>query len=274
LVGEGIMAELDFSKASIDEVLQVYFADGSVLLRNFASPKKLSALKADVDRILDQRNEIHLYDREMEANGLPHFSDYIFDEKHRFLLQEVFGNDYRISGDTATRRIDATANGNGWQLPLNPHLDAFVHHFSFTVNFWVPFRECGKEAPSLGVVCAPYSEVLQFAGYDGGPQHNGGASVWNYPNFSNAPFNVDDLYRVFGGRVWTPEYGFGDAMMLSNWTLHFTHSVPGMLNRRGNVELRFISDTSLDQILARHARRPRPSKLPGIFGSLFGSLRR
>ena len=147
--------------------------------------------------------------------------------------------------------------------PLGPHLDAFFHSFAFTVNFWVPFRDCGVEAPSLGVVRAPFRDILSFSGYDGSTDANGLAGEWNLPHFDGAmqklssnmkPEAIDQLRTLFGDQVWTPTYSLGDAMMLSNWTLHFTHALPEMTERRGNVELRFRSDQTLTEVLDRHTQ--------------------
>ena len=164
--------------------------------------------------------------------------------------------------------------------PLGPHLDAFFHSFAFTVNFWVPFRDCGVEAPSLGVVCAPFRDIVSFSGYDGSTDANGLAGEWNLPHFDGAmqklssnmkPEAIDQLRTIFGDQVWTPTYSLGDAMMLSNWTLHFTHASPNMTKRRGNVELRFLSDLTLAQVIDRHGLRPLPQKIfCGVKRMFFG----
>jgi hypothetical protein len=41
-------------------------------------------------------------------------------------------------------------------------------------------------------------------------------------------------------------------MMLSNWTLHLTHATPRMPKTRKNIELRFCSAASLEDILREH----------------------
>jgi hypothetical protein len=41
-------------------------------------------------------------------------------------------------------------------------------------------------------------------------------------------------------------------MMLSNWTLHLTHATPEMSKTRENLELRFWSSASLEDILHEH----------------------
>lgn len=64
---------------------------------------------------------------------------------------------------------------------------------------------------------------------------------------------VANFLAHFAGRIFTPSYAVGDAMMLCNWTLHFTYAHECMTRRRENVELRVSSDdrASLATLLAR-----------------------
>ena len=89
------------------------------------------------------------------------YSDILFGARHFDLLREVFGDrEYEISSDTSARRVGRVREPPHWLPPLGPHLDAFVHPPRFTVNFWIPFQECGIDAPGLGVVQAPFADVL------------------------------------------------------------------------------------------------------------------
>jgi hypothetical protein len=243
------MAELDFRSASIGEIGAAFRSDGCVLLRHFIALDDLNALRRALDGVMPT-GAIHFSDLEMTARGGRHFFEYVFGEKHRSLVDSIVGPHYRVSRNTVTRRIDSTSDGDGYQQPLTPHLDAFFHRFAWTVNFWIPFRVCGRDAPSLGVVRAPVAEAQAFTGYDGKRRRGGAPPRWNFANFSNSSFAVEDLRAKFGERVWTPEYALGDAMLLSNWTLHFTHSAPEMTEQRGNVELRFAAQASLGEALS------------------------
>jgi hypothetical protein len=49
-----------------------------------------------------------------------------------------------------------------------------------------------------------------------------------------------------------PAFQPGDTMILSNWTLHQTHATPSMAKTRENMELRFCSSASLQDILREH----------------------
>ena len=143
-----------------------------------------------------------------------------------------------------------------------PHLDAFVHAPRFTVNFWIPFQECGIDAPGLGVVQAPFADVLSFAGYqDGAKVWDDPAPMGNYTYFrpemkalhrNHDPDRLPKCASVFPVASPTPAFMPGDAMMLSNWTLHQTHATPSMVKTRENVELRFWSAASLGDILREH----------------------
>jgi len=264
------MPEFDFHSASIDEIGAAFRSDGCVLLRHFAATGDLARLREAIDGAAPP-GSLHFNDSDMRARGLPHFCDYLFADKHRALVESLVGAGFRVSSNTVTRRIDAEAididvevgGGDGYQQPLPPHLDAFFHRFVWTINFWVPFRDCGRDAPSLGVVCASADETKAFTGYDGRKRRAGPPPKWNFANFSNAGFAVDDLRTAFGERVWTPEYELGDAMLLSNWTLHFTHALPEMTERRGNVELRFTGRAGLGEALL-DAVRPAAAKLLSV----------
>jgi hypothetical protein len=254
---------VDFPTASFDDLLRHYLLNGCVLLRRFADLDRLAGLIASVNEWYANLGGVHIHPCDLRDRGLPQFHEYIFDQRHRDLLSRVFGTQYEVSEETTSRRIDPT--GIQGQPPLGPHLDAFVHRIAFTVNFWVPFADCGGDTPSLGVVRASFEEMASYSGYDGGA----GVDAWNpgWVNFAHfsppmltlaraAVPGADLLRGSFGDRVWTPNFSLGDAMMSSNWTLHFTHALQGSEGTRGNVELRFLSDRSMAEIVARHTATP------------------
>jgi hypothetical protein len=263
------MAEVDFESSSTDQILGAYWKDGCVLLRHFVRLEKLTKLIALVAKLYEEIESVHVFPSDLKERGLPHFHEYLFAEKHYEILARLFGHgQYYVNNCTATRKVDNAQAHGQWQAPLGPHLDAFFHPFSFTVNFWVPFRACGVDAPSLGVVRAPFAEAAARAGYDGGSEPYGDHGEWNFARFSpemfewatsGGPVKVERMRAVFGERVWTPAYNLGDAMMLSNWTFHFTHVTTAMDQRRGSIELRFSSEQSLREIAEKHAAQGAPS---------------
>jgi hypothetical protein len=260
------MLEFDFRTAPLDTVVDSYLRHGCALLRNFVDVGALGAAHALTLSAYDEVAEYHVHPHHLRDQGRPMFSDLLFAPRHRELLAQVFGErEVSISSQTATRRLNfnLVKNPPHWHRPLAPHIDAFFHAPEFTVNFWLPFQACGQDAPSLGVVAAPFGEVLDFVGFD--PDALGwgeGAPRWNYPRFRPQMFALHDgrdakmaaeMHDRFAGRVWRPSFAPGDAMMLSNWTLHFTHFTPAMSKRRENLELRFVSNAALGEILDEHA---------------------
>ena len=263
------MAELDFESASLEEILAAYFSDGCVLLRNFVGSPSLVQLMKFVENLYEEIDEIHIQPRHLQARNLPPFHEHLFHDKHYTLLARIFGeNAYEVSSETATRRIDAAAGEGGhWQAPLGPHLDSFFHPLPFTVNFWVPFRDCGIDAPSLAMVRSPFDDIVRYSGFDTVSDEAAGPRLpenvgWNFEKFDKKMYElaindseaVAGFWQAFADRIWTPSYSFGDAMMSSNWTLHFTHALPAMTQRRSNIELRFTSRRTLAEITQLHSQ--------------------
>ncbi len=256
--------ELDFSRTPVDRIVRTFFENGSLLLRNFVDPSRLLELRRVLDQLYDEIRDVHVFGDQMVERGLPDIVDYVFSEKHRRLAEGLFAG-VQYDPRTLARRMQppglAGKAEGAWQQPLSPHIDAFFHPLFFTVNFWIPLQPCGADAPSLGVVRTPLSDVLDFVEYrDEGPASRP-APEYNFARFnrqSRQMFEGDtaavEFFRTnYAARMWTPDYNLGDAMMLSNWTLHFTHSQAGMSQRRENVEIRLMCQATLQEILRRHA---------------------
>jgi hypothetical protein len=263
------MSEVSFADISPRDIVARFFRDGHVVLRNFIDPTILSKFKETLDASHDKIKFYHVFNRQFIELGLSDFYQHLFSEGHYQLLKELFGPfEYMVHSATGSRRIDsvdAAGSEAQWAAPLAPHLDAFFHLFEFTVNFWVPLQPCGVDAPGLGMVRANLEEVVSFTGYDGNPAACGGDTLWNFANFdprmeainSNAPGAVEYFHSTLADRIVTPSYALGDAVMLSNWTLHFTHATPGMpVARRENVELRFWCGADIAAVRALHIAAP------------------
>jgi hypothetical protein len=251
--------ELDFRAASLEEILTIYFTNSFIILRNFVEPAAVMRLSDDLQKVHGTVDELHVRLTDFTNLGLPHFHEYLFEQKHLDLLRAIFnGAAYNVSGATHSRVIDVRPGGSGMP-PLAPHVDAFFHAVEFTTNFWVPFDSCGVDAPSLGAVRAGFKEILEYTGYDGGQNLNNPGNPWNLPRFredmthlaNGVPGAVQAFKKRFAGRLCTPVYKLGDAMMISNWTLHFTHMTEQMTRSRRNVELRFTGDINIRSMLER-----------------------
>lgn len=259
-------AEADFQTAPVADIIKIFVENGSVLLRNFAEPARLLELRRVLDGVYSELKDVHVYHYHLLERGLPDIIDFIFSPKHRELLDALF-DEFSYKHRALARRMQPTGLAGAvepWQQPLSPHIDAFFHPLPFTTNFWVPLQPCGSDAPSLGVVRTPFAHVLDYVGYrDEGPV-NLPAPELNFARFnalSRKLFEGDsaavEAFRTrFAARLFAPDYELGDAMMLSNWTLHFTHSQSVMQRRRENVEIRLTGPATLQQILQRHAQGP------------------
>jgi len=261
----GSTEEVDFRATRPDEIVSIYLRQGCVLLRNFVDADALARVYDTTVKAYEHVEKFHIYPDQLREMGLPMYSDALFSQRHYDVLDTVFGiRDYDIAEDTVSRRMASAREPPHWMSPLGPHLDAFLNAPQFTVNFWIPFQECGVDAPSLGVIQAPFAEILSFTGYQGG------ADVWvdpeplgrfQFTQFRPAmksmcrdrgPEAAAEMRERFRDQIQTPSFAPGDAMMLSNWTLHFTHATPAMTKRRENLELRFRSSASLGEILSEH----------------------
>jgi hypothetical protein len=256
--------EVDFQTARVEEIVEQYFRHGCVLLRRFCAVAALADFREKVDLVHREVNQVHIGPSHLLERGLQLPQYYLFSQKHYDLLQAVYGDlGYSELEGNVTRRMDPQGRGGGWQAPLPPHLDACVHPPGFTVNFWVPLQPCGVDLPSLGVVCTSFDEVLRYTGYSE-------AKIWNdaeEPGLSWGHFRpemkamwrddpqlIESFKQQFDSKIWLPEYDFGDAMMSSNWTLHFTHAAKTMNIPRINLELRFISTASLHAVRLQHSQ--------------------
>jgi hypothetical protein len=257
------METIDFQAAALDDIVAMLLHRGGVLLRNFVDPAALARAYEVMLQAYEHVERKHVSPVHLRQLELPMYSDILFTLRHHELLGKVFGRrGYAIDAHTISRRVGLVRQPPHWGLPLPPHLDAFFNALEFTVNFWLPFQECGIDAPSLGVVLAPFDEIVSYTGYQNG------AEVWVDPQpvklftrFRPAmkamccdldPAATAEMHERFHDQIWTPAFQPGDAMMISNWTFHFTHTKPGMTKNRENLELRFSSSASLDEILHEH----------------------
>jgi hypothetical protein len=185
----------------------------------------------------------HVCDPEIAAASAGRVSGYELVDTpllSRFLALVYEGQAYRRSSVTA-RRIRVVDTEMDWQKPLDLHLDCQIHPFRFTVNFWIPFQDCGVEAPGLQLLPLGYRETRRYAGFTGAVQRDGQPWNWNY--FEVDFFDPDQIMKDFGDNAFLrPVMQPGDLIVSSNWIIHGSYRTPQMRSARTNIEVRFIGD--------------------------------
>jgi ectoine hydroxylase-related dioxygenase (phytanoyl-CoA dioxygenase family) len=124
------------------------------------------------------------------------------------------------------------------------HLDSQIHRFQFTVNFWVPFQDCGIDAPSLQVVPLDYIRTRDYSGFTGRRLRK--QESFQYSYFRKGAFSPSAVRAAFGKNCFLPAtLKAGDLVIASNWLIHGSYRTPAMTKGRTSIELRFIG-TDLD----------------------------
>ena len=251
---------LSFPNSTPDQIADALFRYGCVFLKDFTSPQKIAALRADLAPFYgaDVRE---VFTQEMAAHQRQGFVEHLCDPRHEALLARLFPIGSHAAFDMHSRRMSPMAHRRaGFETPLNWHVDAVFTKLEFGVNFWTPLTPCGVDAPGLVVIPASFEEVLPYLGYDGAVRPNKGPPDYLFEYFqppvtASARGDVHASQRIrqtFRGREWSPAFSLGDAMLLTTYTLHATYCTPAMKNTRENVELRFYGSEGLLDILAAH----------------------
>jgi len=258
------LPEIDFNLATDDTIIDLLMANGCVLLRHFVDGDRVASTRRHVEELYSQIAAVHVYARDLRARGLPMFHEGLFNARHQVFLAALFGkHGATCSEETIARSIDPALKevDARWLKPLNPHIDAFSHAPEFTANFWMPLQECGPTVPRLAVVPASFAEILEFTGYDAAREPSPSGTARRFlPQFAprmralfaGEPETLVWFRDHFGARIWAPTYRPGDAMLLTNWTIHLTHATEDMETRRTNLELRFSGTASLQDIRTAH----------------------
>jgi hypothetical protein len=110
------------------------------------------------------------------------------------------------------------------------------------VNFWVPFDECGIDAPCLQVVPINYRDTRRYSGFSRKPvfeRKDDGLGNWAF--FPQEYYEPEKLQDDFGPDcLFRPVMHPGDVIVASNWLIHGSYQTPAMSRGRSSMELRFI----------------------------------
>jgi hypothetical protein len=232
----------DWTAEGLRETFMKY---GCAVVRQMAPIAALQEVEAAIAAAYSVKTSpgFHVYDADIANASEGRITGYeIVDTPllRRFLTLVYQGQTYRRSSVNA-RRIQGVEGNETWQEPLGLHLDAHFHPFAFTVNFWVPFQECGVEAPGLQLLPLAYKETRAYSGYTGAIHRDG--QRWNRGYFRSDYFDADDIVSDFGeNALLRPVMKPGDLIVSSNWVIHGTYRTAQMRNGRTNMEARLIGD--------------------------------
>jgi len=107
------------------------------------------------------------------------------------------------------------------------HQDGSYHsrdprqHDSLTT--WLPFLDCGVDAPALQLVPHRLDEILPL------------------PEGKQMPYlfcDEEEVLQRFGARLWAPVMRAGDVLLFDGFTVHRSYITAGMVRERNNADLR------------------------------------
>jgi hypothetical protein len=242
---------------------RAFLMHGCAVVRGAVPKIVLDQIGAAVDLAYAKTDDIHVYDKDIDAITNGRYSG--FELAGSNLLQDFLDRVYEgqswSRAHVTARRISGADLNRDWQRPLDLHLDSQFHDLRFTTNFWVPFHDCGIDAPSLQVVPIDYQTTRAYSGFtghrlrDGEPHHFG--------LFNLEKLKTEAVEREFGHDCYfRPVMRPGDVIISSNWVIHGSYRTPNMKRGRTSAEVRFIG--SMNDIY--------PAKPPGFLSRLGAML--
>jgi hypothetical protein len=222
---------------------RAFLRSGFAIVRGVVPLTLLKEVECEIVRAYAKTKEIHVYDRDLlvttggrisgfELVDLPLLND---------LLARIYDGQHWRKLDVTARRIEGSKDDQGWQQPLELHLDSQFHPFQFTTNFWLPFQDCGVDSPCLQLVPLDYLQTRQYSGYTGSPLREGEDRHTGY--FPQGIFDLAEVTRKLGGEcLFRPVMHPGDLIVASNWLIHGSYRTEKMAKGRTSAEIRFVGE--------------------------------
>lgn len=229
-----------------DTLKAAYLNYGCAVVREAIDLSAINALRDLIDEAYKQTSDqYHVYHRELLAltdNRVSGFEIATNVPLFRSLLSQVFeGQHWREESVTARRIVVDNSTIAHGQEPLRFHLDAWFHGFQFVVNFWIPFQDCGVDAPCLQFVPVDYLSARKYSGFTGDKIDDSPRA--NFAFFDQDALLPDRLAARFGTKCFfKPVMKKGDVILSSNWTIHGSYRTSEMNKDRSSVEVRFVGD--------------------------------
>ena len=236
----------ELSEWTPDNLRRAFLRYGCAIVRRAAPSGLLDQVRGAIDEAYKHTTDVHVYDRDIKVITERALTGYeiVGDPKLKRFLDLVYSGQWYLRKNATARRIEGTDRDQGWQEPLPLHLDAQIHRFQFTVNFWVPLQDCGIDAPTLQFVPLDYIRTRDYSGFTGRPLRS--KEDFHLAYFSKDAFELDSIHAAFGENcLLRPAMKAGDLVIASNWFIHGSYRTPAMTKGRTSIELRFLG-TDLD----------------------------
>lgn len=147
---------------------------------------------------------------------------------------------HRLAGDRPFRKtIYGGVFASDPRLPVERnfhwHIDG---HFDgldeLGINFWIPLRSCGREAPGIAVVRADESQLADFSALPQSIDPSGGHTdvCWHLV--------TDEHIERHFGPVEIPDLMLGDVLVFTNRALHRTHFPANAKSGRAALIVRYV----------------------------------
>jgi hypothetical protein len=230
--------EVQFRTTSPKKLRQIFLTHGCVIVREALDPARVRALRAPFEEVF-ANDKFQFFDADYARHGS--LFDILSDKKFDQFLRLVFADHEIIQTFGQGRRVAGLESSTAWQQPLQIHIDAQVHHFEFTVNFWIPLDDCGIRAPSMQLLPRNYLQTRAFVGFTPEVQRAGEEMLLGH--FLPDRFQDETIKAAFGQNCWCrPVMKVGDLIISSNWILHGSYRTPEMKEGRMSLELRYRGD--------------------------------
>src|SRR5882724_6583008 len=138
------LLDRDLSAWTPESLRETYLRYGCAIVRKAVAPVLLDQARAAIDKAYERASGVHVYDKQIKAASGGTFTGFeiVGDPKLKRFLDLVYSGQLYFRKNATARRIQGSEVKVNWQEPLTLHLDAQFHRSQFTVNFWVPLRDC------------------------------------------------------------------------------------------------------------------------------------